>query len=63
MIAPDLPGFGFSGAPDRGRFAYTFDHLAGVIGAFVEALELERFALYLLGLRSAGRAAYGASVS
>ena len=31
VIAPDLPGFGFSDAPDRAGFAYTFDHLAQVV--------------------------------
>jgi pimeloyl-ACP methyl ester carboxylesterase len=31
VIAPDLPGFGFSDAPDRKRFAYTFNHLAKVM--------------------------------
>ncbi len=36
VIAPDLPGFGFSDAPDHKNFAYTFDHLAKVIGKFTE---------------------------
>jgi pimeloyl-ACP methyl ester carboxylesterase len=36
VIAPDLPGFGFSDAPDRSHFAYTFDHLADVIERFTE---------------------------
>src|SRR5574339_776423 len=31
VVAPDLPGFGFSDAPSRLHFAYTFDHLADVI--------------------------------
>jgi pimeloyl-ACP methyl ester carboxylesterase len=31
VIAPDLPGFGFSDAPDRAQFKYTFDNLAKVI--------------------------------
>jgi len=47
LVAPDLPGFGFSEAPDRGRFAYTFEHLAGVIGRFTEVLGLRRYALYV----------------
>lgn len=47
VIAPDLPGFGFSDAPDRAAFRYTFDHLAEVIGQFTEALEMRRFALYV----------------
>lgn len=47
VVAPDLPGFGFSGAPARAGFAYTFDHLAEVIGAFTEAVGLSSYALYV----------------
>jgi len=47
VVAPDLPGFGFSDSPDRKEFSYTFEHLAKVIGAFVEAIGLERFAIYV----------------
>jgi pimeloyl-ACP methyl ester carboxylesterase len=47
LVAPDLPGFGFSDAPDRARFAYTFDHLTDVIDRFTERLELRRYALYV----------------
>ena len=47
VIAPDLPGFGFSDAPDRRQFAYTFEHLAQVIAKFTEVIKLERFAIYV----------------
>ncbi len=47
VIAPDLPGFGFSGAPDHESFTYTFDHLAEIMAQFVEELALRRFALYV----------------
>ena len=47
MIAPDLPGFGNTVAPPRGRFAYTFDNLARVIGEFIDALGLIRYAMYV----------------
>src|SRR5258708_33199012 len=47
MIAPDLPGFGQSAVPPRERFAYTFEHLARVIGRFTEVVGLSRFALYV----------------
>jgi pimeloyl-ACP methyl ester carboxylesterase len=40
VIAPDLPGFGFSDAPDHQSFRYTFDHLAQVIGDFVGQMGL-----------------------
>jgi pimeloyl-ACP methyl ester carboxylesterase len=47
VIAPDLPGFGFSDAPDRASFAYTFEHLASMIADFTEAINLQRFAIYV----------------
>jgi pimeloyl-ACP methyl ester carboxylesterase len=47
VIAPDLPGFGFSDAPDRKRFRYTFEHLAKVIGSFTQAIDVERYAIYV----------------
>jgi pimeloyl-ACP methyl ester carboxylesterase len=47
VVAPDLPGFGFSDAPDHETFRYTFDNLAGVIGDFVEQIGLKRFAVYV----------------
>jgi len=47
VVAPDLPGFGFSDAPPREAFAYTFDHLAQVIQRFTEVIGLDRYALYV----------------
>ena len=47
VVAPDLPGFGFTEAPDRKTFKYTFDHLAEVIERFTEFLGLSRYALYV----------------
>lgn len=47
VIAPDLPGFGFSGAPDHQVFRYTFDHLAEIMGPFVAELGLQKFAIYV----------------
>jgi pimeloyl-ACP methyl ester carboxylesterase len=61
VIAPDLPGFGFSDAPSTSRFTYTFDRLADVMERFTEALGLSRYALYVfdygapVGLRLAIR--------
>ena len=59
VVAPDLPGFGFSDAPDRKRFQYSFEKLAAVIARFTETIGLERFAIYVfdygapVGLRMA----------
>ncbi len=47
VVAPDLPGFGFTEAPDRKTFKYTFDHLAEVIERFTEVLGLSRYVLYI----------------
>jgi len=45
VVAPDLPGFGFTEAPERGCYAYTFDQLARTIGQFTEQLRLDRYAM------------------
>jgi len=47
VVAPDLPGFGFSDAPDRAQFRYTFDHLADVIDRFTAVARLARYAIYV----------------
>jgi len=47
VIAPDLPGFGFTDAPDRASFSYTFARLAELIDRFTEVLGLKRFALFV----------------
>ena len=61
VIAPDLPGFGFSDAPDRAGFDYTFENLADVIDRFTEVMDLNRYAVFVfdygapVGLRLALR--------
>ncbi|WOB77015.1 alpha/beta hydrolase [Achromobacter xylosoxidans] len=45
VIAPDLPGFGFTEAPARGQYDYTFDQLAETIGQFTRQLGLDRYAM------------------
>jgi pimeloyl-ACP methyl ester carboxylesterase len=47
VIAPDLPGFGFTEVPDRRHYKYSFDGLAETILAFTDALGLTRYALYV----------------
>lgn len=47
VIAPDLPGFGFSDAPDRRQFRYTFENLAKIIDQFTETVGLDRYAIYV----------------
>ncbi len=61
VVAPDLPGFGFSDAPERSQFKYTFDHLANVIDRFTTVAGLTHCAVYVfdygapVGLRLAAR--------
>src|SRR5437899_3544876 len=47
VVAPDLPGFGFSDAPDRAQFRYTFERLAETIDGFTQAIGLGRHAMYV----------------
>src|SRR5580658_9438348 len=47
VIAPDLPGFGFTEAPPRTQFKYTFENLAGVIDGFTHTIGLDRYAIYV----------------
>ena len=47
VVAPDLPGFGFSDMPDRKNFRYTFDNLARVIAGFSQTIGLEQYAIYV----------------
>jgi pimeloyl-ACP methyl ester carboxylesterase len=47
LIAPDYPGFGHSDAPTPKDFSYTFDHIAAVMDHFTEALNLQKYTLYM----------------
>src|SRR5215813_13274890 len=54
VVAPDLPGFGFSDSPPRSEFKYTFENLVMIADASTEKTGLKRFAIYIF--------AYGAPV-
>jgi pimeloyl-ACP methyl ester carboxylesterase len=47
VIAPDLPGFGFTEIPEARNYRFSFDALARTIGAFTDALGLRRYAIYI----------------
>src|SRR5580698_10586176 len=47
VIAPDLPGFGFTEVPEKRKYTYSFDALAGTIEAFTNALGLHSYAIYV----------------
>ena len=47
VIAPDLPGFGFTEVPQERNYVYSFDALAATIEAFTDAVGLARYAIYV----------------
>ncbi|KAH7141659.1 Alpha/Beta hydrolase protein [Dactylonectria macrodidyma] len=47
VIAPDLPGFGFTDVPQTLNYQYTFENLSKTFAAFVDALSLQHFAIYI----------------
>ena len=47
VIAPDLPGFGFTEVPEKRKYTYSFDALADTVEAFTDALGLNRYAMYV----------------
>jgi len=47
VIAPDLPAFGFTEVPAERQYVYSFDRLAATLNAFVQALKIRRYALYV----------------
>ncbi|MCZ6586383.1 MAG: alpha/beta fold hydrolase [Alphaproteobacteria bacterium] len=54
VIAPDLPGFGFSDTPDRADFSYTFENLTSVIDRFTDAIGLGQYALFVFDYGAPG---------
>jgi pimeloyl-ACP methyl ester carboxylesterase len=47
VIAPDYPGFGQSGVPDRNNFNYGFAHYAVLMASLLSKLGATRYALYV----------------
>ncbi|AFY19371.1 alpha/beta hydrolase [Pseudomonas sp. UW4] len=46
LIAPDLPGFGFTEVPAERHYVYTFDAIGETIRQFVDVLGLKRYGMY-----------------
>jgi pimeloyl-ACP methyl ester carboxylesterase len=44
-IALDLPGWGFSEAPDRDRFDYSMEGLGAFVGRFLDKLDIAEYSL------------------
>jgi pimeloyl-ACP methyl ester carboxylesterase len=47
VVAPDLPGYGFTVVPAERKYEYTFASLTRTVEAFVDALKIEKFAVYI----------------
>jgi pimeloyl-ACP methyl ester carboxylesterase len=47
VVAPDLPGFGLTVVPDSAKFEYTFENITNVVGAFLDGLKINEFAVYV----------------
>src|ERR1700746_3908455 len=47
VIAPDLPGFGFTEVPAERKYVYSFDRLAATLNAFTDAVKIRRFGVYV----------------
>jgi pimeloyl-ACP methyl ester carboxylesterase len=47
VIAPDLPGFGFTDVPSERKYTYSFDGLARTVEAFTDSIGLSRYAIYV----------------
>ena len=48
VIAPDYPGYGFSGMPDRKDFAYTFENMTNIVDQLLQQLGLSSYTLYVM---------------
>jgi pimeloyl-ACP methyl ester carboxylesterase len=47
VIAPDMPGYGYSDQPEASQFVYSFDHLAEVMDAFLHAAGVQKYSIYI----------------
>lgn len=47
VIAPDLPGYGFTVVPEAREYEYTFASITTTILSFLDALKIAKFAVYV----------------
>jgi pimeloyl-ACP methyl ester carboxylesterase len=47
VIAPDLPGYGFTTVPSERKYEYTFANLTQTIESFLDTLKIQKFAVYI----------------
>ncbi|KAH9854725.1 hydrolase [Lenzites betulinus] len=46
VVAPDLPGFGFTVVPEARKYECTFASIANTTAAFLDALKITKFVVY-----------------
>lgn len=47
VVALDYPSFGYSDAPSRESYRYTFENIANTVGRFLEVRGIKRYGLYM----------------
>jgi pimeloyl-ACP methyl ester carboxylesterase len=47
VVSIDYPSFGYSDAPDRKTYAYTFDHVAATVHDFLKARGITQYGLFM----------------
>lgn len=47
VIAPDMPGYGYSDQPSAEHFVYTFDHIAEVMDQFLDSVGVTKYSVYI----------------
>ncbi|PQE27615.1 hydrolase protein [Rutstroemia sp. NJR-2017a BBW] len=47
VVAPDLPGFGFTKVPEERNYTYTFDALSRSIESFLNTLSVTTYSVYI----------------
>ena len=47
VLAPDYPGYGYSDAPSRDQYAYTFDQLADTVDHFLDQKGITKYSIYI----------------
>jgi pimeloyl-ACP methyl ester carboxylesterase len=47
VVAPDLPGYGFTEIPSELNFEYSFANIATTIGSFLDVLKIKKFGVYI----------------
>jgi pimeloyl-ACP methyl ester carboxylesterase len=47
LVAPDMPGFGYSATPSATDFGYTFDAYAEFLQGFADAMDFDRYVIWL----------------